>query len=399
MENSMKRRIGIFGCTADPFTLAHREIVKQVLEQKRVDKVIIAPTIVSWHREGKSSWLSDDAKEEVIRRLLRYGGDIPESAVSVYTRDLTVRALCEGNAALEDRFVNAHRFIDTLVDIKTNYPDDDIYVIMGNDSWEKLETWSNWKEIAALAKMVLVADGRKSAALFKENPNVPNAKKFSIGSKYANVSASSIRKKFDSFEDYTACMKQEIEGNGKVLLHTPIFDVAKGKRSKTGLEPILVNAPDWVTVIVESKGKFLVEKQWRYGSASMVEEFPCGMVEKGEDPLDAAVRELEEETGFKLLDKSKVIKIGQASPNPAFMTNTMHYFYVDLSKAKYTKTMQKLDTHESIKFFFKDMDKFCQDILERAADGKSKIPAMLMSAIALVSMHKMKGDDSNGEHN
>ena len=41
------------------------------------------------------------------------------------------------------------------------------------------------------------------------------------------------------------------------------------------------------------------------------------MVEKGEDSLDAAVRELEEETGFKIVDKSKIVKLGQENPNPA----------------------------------------------------------------------------------
>ena len=53
----MKEKIGIFGCTADPFTLAHREIVKQVLKQNVVNAVVIVPTIVDWHRAGKTKWL------------------------------------------------------------------------------------------------------------------------------------------------------------------------------------------------------------------------------------------------------------------------------------------------------------------------------------------------------
>ena len=55
-------KLGIFGGTFDPFTLAHRDIVKTVLEQKLVDFVVVAPTIVSWHREGKTRWLDDRQK-------------------------------------------------------------------------------------------------------------------------------------------------------------------------------------------------------------------------------------------------------------------------------------------------------------------------------------------------
>ena len=63
---NMKERIGIFGCTADPFTLAHREIVKQALAQRVVDAVVIVPTIVDWHRAGKSAWLDSEQKISVI---------------------------------------------------------------------------------------------------------------------------------------------------------------------------------------------------------------------------------------------------------------------------------------------------------------------------------------------
>ena len=63
------KKIGIFGCSADPFTLAHREIVKEVLEQKLVDEVVIVPTIVSYYRGDKLPWLSDAEKLNIIKAL------------------------------------------------------------------------------------------------------------------------------------------------------------------------------------------------------------------------------------------------------------------------------------------------------------------------------------------
>ena len=407
-----KERIGIFGCSADPFTLAHREIVKQAIEKKIVDGVIIVPTIVDYHRGDKLPWLSSTEKIDVIKALTN---DIPHVAID--ETELNRKDLIQLSSELQEHAVKSWRFIDTLLRIKLeniNFGLDktrQLYPIIGGDSLANFKTWFAWKDILKQSDGIIAVERDYESIDAKEficNNSEFNGKleTMSISKDFAEMSASDARKTWrnHSVTDYINWALAEIEdhsnASGKknnTLLHTPIFDVVKGNKTKTGLEPVLVNAPDWVTIIVESKGKFLVEKQLRYGSASIVKEFPCGMVEKGEDPLNAAVRELEEETGFKIVDKSKIVKIGQVNPNPAFMTNTMHYFYVDLNKVKYVKTKQKLDTHENIKFFFEDMDRFCQSTLHKATSGNSKIPAMLVAAMTLYGIYKMDGGQ-NGKH-
>lgn len=407
-----KERIGIFGCSADPFTLAHREIVKQAIEQKLVDGVVIVPTIVDYHRGDKLPWLSSTEKINVIKALTH---DI--QYVVIDETELNRKDLIQLSSELEEHAVKSWRFIDTLLRIKLEnmrFGLDkvrQIYPIIGGDSLDNFKTWFAWKDILKQSAGIIAVERDYEpidAKEFIHNNSDFNGKlkTMTISKDFAEMSASDARETWrnHSVTDYINWALAEIEAHSNasckknnVLLHTPIFDVVKGKKTNTGLEPVLINAPDWVTIIVESKGKFLVEKQLRYGSASTVEEFPCGMVEKGEDSLDAAVRELEEETGFKIVDKSKIVKLGQVNPNPAFMTNTMHYFYVDLDKVKYVKTKQKLDTHESIKFFFEDMDRFCQSTLHKATKGNSKVPAMLVAAMTLYGIYKMD-DGQNGEH-
>ncbi len=46
-------------------------------------------------------------------------------------------------------------------------------------------------------------------------------------------------------------------------------------------------------------GRLVVERQWRYPLARVMLEFPAGKLEPGEPPLQCAVRELTEETGYR----------------------------------------------------------------------------------------------------
>ena len=54
-----------------------------------------------------------------------------------------------------------------------------------------------------------------------------------------------------------------------------------------------------VLVICEENGKLLLVEQYRYTIDQLSLEFPMGGCKDGEDPMDAARREVEEETGQK----------------------------------------------------------------------------------------------------
>ena len=112
-------------------------------------------------------------------------------------------------------------------------------------------------------------------------------------------------------------------------------------------EFVMVDSPDWVNIIAEVKNDkgqdcFIMVRQFRHGTGEISLEFPAGMVDPGEDPLHAAIRELKEETGYKA---SKMTLIGTASPNCAFMNNTNYTYYAEgLEKV----SDQELDDNEAI---------------------------------------------------
>lgn len=110
---------------------------------------------------------------------------------------------------------------------------------------------------------------------------------------------------------------------------------------------VQIQAPDWVTVVPVMHDKlgnlcFVMVRQYRHGNEELTVEFPAGTVEPGEAPEHAALRELLEETGCR---PSQMTRIGEVSPNPAFLTNQVTYF---AAEGLESVQPQNLDAHEMI---------------------------------------------------
>ena len=146
--------------------------------------------------------------------------------------------------------------------------------------------------------------------------------------------------------------------NETLITSTPIFDVVeKNDNGTIGFNPVGINAPDWVSAIIEQDGKYLMVKQLRYGLMHECEEFCSGQVDKGETPLHAVIREIREETGLDIRNESEVKYLGNFAANPAFMNNRMHYFYVNVDTlTKYTWRNQQLDEYEKLTLYWKNKD-------------------------------------------
>lgn len=171
----------------------------------------------------------------------------------------------------------------------------------------------------------------------------------------------------------------------ELIAHTKIFDVIKKDEVMPGFRPVGIDAPDWVLVIAEKDGKFLMTRQLRWGIMKEVEEFVCGTVNQGEKPIETAKRELCEETGYIVSEKD-FLHLGDIAPNPAFLSNTMHIFYVNLNAAIFGKVEADPGEHERLTSQWVDKETVLASGLTN--DNGNIIPALKLCGITLYK-HKI----------
>jgi ADP-ribose pyrophosphatase len=92
-------------------------------------------------------------------------------------------------------------------------------------------------------------------------------------------------------------------------------------------EFVVLDAPDWINIVpLTDDGHVVMIRQYRHGIREVTLEIPGGVIDGDESPESAAVRELEEETGYAA---HGVRLLGRLRPNPAFLSNTCHLFVAE----------------------------------------------------------------------
>ncbi|MCW6160279.1 MAG: NUDIX hydrolase [Candidatus Micrarchaeales archaeon] len=150
--------------------------------------------------------------------------------------------------------------------------------------------------------------------------------------------------------------------NKVIALEERIQRLPNGRSAKI----TAVKHPRVAVIIPVIGGRFLLENHYRPVIRKWLLEFPAGFVEKGESPIHAARRELEEETGLK----AKGLKYLFKNYSSAGFTDELAYFFLAeaFSKGRRSSEEGEIQTLRKI-----SIEKALQMVKEgRIADSKTQ---------------------------
>lgn len=118
----------------------------------------------------------------------------------------------------------------------------------------------------------------------------------------------------------------------------------------------------------ETREKVILVKQFRPGSNSEMLEIIAGLIDKGEDPLTAAFRELREETGYEKEDVTDFEELPYGLyVSPGYTTENLYFFSARLKSDDITPKELRLDHGEDLVVEWIDV----KEILEKSNDMKT----------------------------
>jgi len=128
-------RLGIFGGTFDPIHLGHLLIAEEFREQLQLDRVLFLPAGQPPHKSGRPI---SPVQHRLAMLHLAIGG---EPAFGISYVDVQRPGPCYT--------------ADSLAILRSQYPGDELFFLMGEDSLAALPTWRAPNRIAAQAIMAV----------------------------------------------------------------------------------------------------------------------------------------------------------------------------------------------------------------------------------------------------
>lgn len=127
----------------------------------------------------------------------------------------------------------------------------------------------------------------------------------------------------------------------------------------------VVKHPGAVSVLAVHEGRLLLVDQFRQPMGRCELEIPAGKLEKGENPIEAAKRELQEETGYSC---GKIEPLHSFYTSPGFADEIIHLFIA----SELQKGEMSLDEDEFLEVYEATLEECEAYIAEgRIADAKT----------------------------
>ena len=135
--DSSLRRVGLFGGTFDPPHVGHLVTAVNVRHAIELDLVVMMVANVPWQKEGSRAITPAPDRFAMVEAAVR---DVPGLVPGRHEIDL-------GGPSYT---------ADTLAVLSGEYPNAELFTIIGDDAAAGLRTWTRWEEVVDRSQLVVV---------------------------------------------------------------------------------------------------------------------------------------------------------------------------------------------------------------------------------------------------
>lgn len=128
-------RIGIFGGSFDPIHMGHLLLAQWVKEEFSIDELLFIPAFQSPLKNEYGA--SADDRLQMVKLATADNPDFRVSTIEIEKEEVSYT-------------------YDTVLAIKKQYPQDELFLIMGLDSFNQFCHWKNYEELYELVHIILV---------------------------------------------------------------------------------------------------------------------------------------------------------------------------------------------------------------------------------------------------
>jgi len=190
-------RTGVFGGSFDPVHFGHLLLAEQCREQARLDRVLFVPCNIQPHKQDGPR-ATDRQRIEMLQLGIAGHKSFEVSEIEMKRGGVSYT-------------------IDTLNELKADFSDDELFLLMGDDSLESFAKWKEPKQICELATIVVVSrPGSGDVDLdalkpFASDERFEQILQHKIASRNIDISSSDVRQRVNDGSSIRYLMPRSVE--------------------------------------------------------------------------------------------------------------------------------------------------------------------------------------------
>ena len=130
-------KIGVFGGTYNPPHTGHLIVAEHVRARYALNKILFVPSYISPHKREGEEALS--RHRFIMTSLAVKGNDLFDCSDIEVTK------------------TGPSYTVDTLSDLRSRYPQDQLFVIVGSDNYRDFHTWKDPEKILTMATLIVMS--------------------------------------------------------------------------------------------------------------------------------------------------------------------------------------------------------------------------------------------------